>query len=128
MNPYPQKNVSLSELKDDIYNMHREIMQSSELIMREVESLIFAGEIEYAELRLKNNIKKALLDAEFFNQNIHQQLEEFEFLNAPEAVAAYLYDWVTLYDNLQSQYQKVNLIMLEKIRESQKLRDEKTSP
>jgi len=116
----------LSELKDDIYNMHREIVQSSELIMREVESLIFAGEIEYAELRLKNNIKKALLDAEFFNQNIHQQLEEFEFINAPEAVSAYLYDWITLYDNLQSQYQKVNLIMLEKIRESQKLRDQKT--
>ena len=114
----------LNDLKDDIYNMHREIVQSSELIMREVESLILAGEIEYAELRLKNNIKKALLDAEFFNQSIHQQLDEFEFINAPEAVSAYLYDWVTLYDNLHLQYQKVNLIMLEKIRESQKLRDQ----
>ncbi|MBN2157473.1 MAG: hypothetical protein JW776_15615 [Candidatus Lokiarchaeota archaeon] len=115
----------LSDLKDDIYNMHREIMQSSELIMREVESLIFAGEIEYAELRLKNNIKKALLDAEFFNQSIHQQLDEFEYINAPKAVSACLYDWMTLYDNLQSQYQKINLIMLEKIHESEKLRDQK---
>ena len=114
----------LNDLKDDIYNMHREIVQSSELIMKEVESLIYAGEIEYAELRLKNNIKKALLDAELFNQSIYQQLDEFEFINANEAVAAYLYDWVQTFDNLQSQYQKVNLIMLEKIRESEKLRDQ----
>ena len=115
----------LVDVREDIYNMTIEMKDSSVNIMREVESLIFAEEVEYAEKRLKSNIKKALFDAEFFNKNIELSISAFEFIKANEALKDVLQDWYRVYGGLQAGFEYVNLIMLEKIRESEKVQKQK---
>ncbi|MBD3353176.1 MAG: hypothetical protein GF364_16970, partial [Candidatus Lokiarchaeota archaeon] len=115
----------LIDVKEDIYNMVREMKDSSQNIMREVESLIFAEEIEYAEKRLKTNIKKAYMDAEFFNKTIKQAVENFEYINATDALKEEIKDWNKVYKNLKADFENVNSIMLQKIKESEKLQNQK---
>jgi hypothetical protein len=115
----------LDVAKEDIYNMTREMRDSSANIMREVESLIFVDEIEYAEQRLKSNIKKALFDAEFFNKNVQQSLDDFEYIKGRDALGDVLKDWEKVYNGLQSDFQNVNTIMLDKIKEGEQLQQQK---
>lgn len=115
----------LDEVKEDIYNMTQEMKQSSQNIMREVESLIFAEQIEYAEKRLKTNIKKALLDAEFFNKTVEQSITDFEYVRAEDALSEEIKAWNKVYKGLKSDFQNVNVIMSEKIRASEKLQKQK---
>ncbi|MHA1899142.1 MAG: prenyltransferase/squalene oxidase repeat-containing protein [Promethearchaeota archaeon] len=111
----------LNELREDIFNMTREIKQSAKNIINEVESLIFIGETEYAEKRLTNNIRKALLDAEFFNKDIELSLESFEYIKPERPLKDVLDEWRRVYSNLQSDFRNVKLIMMEKIQENMKL-------
>ncbi len=115
----------LQDVREDIYNMTREMKFSSQNIMHEVDSLIFAEEIELAEKRLRSNIKKALFDAEFFNKSIHQSIEEFEYFKAKESLNDVLTEWNIIFSGLQADFHNANLIMLEKIKESEKIQKQK---
>ncbi|MHA1730266.1 MAG: hypothetical protein ACTSWY_16265 [Promethearchaeota archaeon] len=116
---------NVENFKEDIFNMTREMKNSSTNIMNEVESLIFVDEIEYAEKRLKTNIKKALMEAEFFNENVRFFVENLEYIKGEEALKEQIKSWRTVYNGLQSDFNDVNLIMMEKIKDSEKLQHQK---
>lgn len=115
----------LESFKEDIFNMAQESKKAANNIMAEVESLIFVGEVDYARKRLKNNIKKALMDAEFFNKNTQQILEDFEYIKGKDALKGVLTEWVSIYNRLNSDFNNVNQIMLQKLEESEKDQQQK---
>ena len=70
----------LEEVSKNIFNMTREMEESSQNIMHEVESLIIASQIELAEERLRFNIKYNITKALFFEENIKSFKEEFKII------------------------------------------------
>ncbi|MHA1341390.1 MAG: prenyltransferase/squalene oxidase repeat-containing protein [Promethearchaeota archaeon] len=109
------------KLRNDIYNMTLEMKSSASNIMQEVDTLILANEVELAEKRLKNNIKKALFDAEFFNKTIQQSIKSFEYIKIEEQIKDVLKEWENVFKNLQSDFDNVNKIMSEKIKHCQQV-------
>jgi hypothetical protein len=95
---------SLKTILVDIYNMTREMEESSANIMREVESFIIFGDVALAEERMTSNIKKALLDATFFNKNIELFQEDFEYVESKFMLDPLVEKWNRVYSMLQQNF------------------------
>jgi hypothetical protein len=105
----------LEEVSKNIFNMTREMEESSQNIMHEVESLIIASQIELAEERLRFNIKYNITKALFFEENIKSFQEEFKIIRVKSLLSPLIDKWNNIYGNLQRNFSNISKILSIKI-------------
>ena len=105
----------LVEVSKNIFNMTREMEESSQNIMHEVESLIIAGQIKLAEERLRFNIKYNITKSLFFEENIKSFKEEFNIIRVKSLLSPLIDRWNNVYSNLQRNFSNVSKILSIKI-------------
>ncbi len=109
----------LKEIKRDIFNMTREMERSARNIAHEVESLILVENVNLAEERMENNIKKAIFDATFFHKNIESFQKEFDLIK-PVALEDEIKKWNKVYSRLQHDYRNIKRNLGLKIKDLKK--------
>ncbi|QEE16559.1 hypothetical protein DSAG12_02389 [Promethearchaeum syntrophicum] len=107
----------LNEVSKNIFNMTREMEESSQNIMLEVESLIIASQIELAEERLRFNIKYNITKALFFEENIKSFQEEFKIIRVKALLSPLIDKWNKIYSNLQRNFSNISNVLSIKIDE-----------
>ena len=107
----------LDEVSKNIFNMTREMEESSQNIMLEVESLIIASQIELAEERLRFNIKYNITKALFFEENIKSFQEEFKIIRVKALLSPLIDKWNKIYSNLQRNFSNISKVLSIKIDE-----------
>ncbi len=105
----------LEEVSKNIFNMTREMEESSQNIMHEVESLIIASQIKLAEERLRFNIKYNITKASFFEENIKSFQEEFNIIRVKSLLSPLIDKWDKIYGNLQRNFSNISKILSIKI-------------
>ncbi len=105
----------IEEVSKNIFNMTREMEESSQNIMHEVESLIIASQIELAEERLRFNIKYNITKALFFEENIKSFQEEFKIIRVKSLLSPLIDKWNKIYGNLQRNFLNISKVLSIKI-------------
>ncbi|MHA1476398.1 MAG: hypothetical protein ACTSQ5_14585, partial [Promethearchaeota archaeon] len=105
----------LEEVSKNIFNMTREMEESSQNIMHEVESLIIASQIQLAEERLRFNIKYNITKALFFEENIKSFQEEFKIIRVKSQLSPLINKWNNVYGNLQRNFSNISKFLSIKI-------------
>ena len=117
-----EEKEKLSDIRNDIYNMTRNLKNISIQIKEEIESYLLLDEIDYAKERLRFILRNALLEADFLNENIENSFnQEMKYINIQAVLANEIHQWKKAYSIMQKKLTNVEQYLKEKIQEKEDL-------
>ena len=119
-----EEKEKLEDIRNDIYNMTLKLRQVTSQIREEIESYLLIDEIDYAKERLKFNLRDALMEADFLNENIENSFNEIlKYVNIQASLGVEISQWNKLYSVLQKKLSDVGAYLQSKIKEKEDLRN-----
>ncbi|MFX1257710.1 MAG: hypothetical protein ACFFAN_07625 [Promethearchaeota archaeon] len=114
----------LKEIKNDIFNMTLKLKRTPLQIKEEIKSYLILDEIDYAKLRLKYLLRDALMEANFFNENIENSFNlDLNYVNIQSIFKSEIALWKKLYSFLNNQLKELDIFLKKKIEEKGELRN-----
>ncbi len=120
-----REKVRLREVINEIHGFIRQVENTNERIMQEVESLLLFEQEQVAEQRMNVVIKNTLIEATLYDRNIENFSKEFVYLNVEPQLKELKQKWKKIYDGLQSKFQNIHYILNIKINEIKQLKNQR---
>ncbi len=116
--------LKLEEIKADIYNLIKKLIETPKKIKEEIDSLILVNEYELGKERLKYNIKNALMEADFLNENIENSFSaDFKYLNPNFLLSNEITEWNKSYSEIRNKYYNLQSYFNEIFKEQENLKN-----
>jgi len=116
--------LKLEEIKADIYNLIKKLKDTPKKIEEEIDSLILVNEFELGKERLKYNIKNALMEADFLNENIENSFSaDFKYLNPKNLLSNEITEWNKSYSEIRNKYYNLQGYFNEIFKEKENLKN-----
>ncbi|GAG81714.1 unnamed protein product [marine sediment metagenome] len=113
----------LEEIKTDIYNIIIKLKDTPKKIKEEIKSLILVNEFDLAKERLKYNVKNALMEADFLNENIENSFStDFKYINPNYQLSNEIVEWNKNYSEIRGRYFNLHNYFNEIFKEKENLK------
>ncbi len=114
----------LEEIKTDIYNIIIKLKDTPKKIKEEIKSLILVNEFDLARERLKYNVKNALMEADFLNENIENSFStDFKYINPNYQLSNEIVEWNKNYSEIRGKYFNLQNYFNEIFKEKENLKN-----
>lgn len=114
----------LEEIKTDIYNIIIKLKDTPKKIKEEIKSLILVNEFDLAKERLKYNVKNALMEADFLNENIENSFStDFKYINPNYQLSNEIVEWNKNYSEIRGKYFNLQNYFNEIFKEKENLKN-----